>query len=162
MRNSSGYTVTTCSTVSSRGLATGLFWILVTPALVWSQVSSQPSRGAPHDDLSCVKEMTIPTFTYLARRANQGGTVRAVVTVASSGAAGKIETFASSKDLAEEVRAFLSEEATFAKTCGGTLIEMFFTFRLEGEAEPSPQVKVRFQPPNHFTIISRPRAAVAN
>jgi hypothetical protein len=99
----------------------------------------------------------VPGYTHVARRSEKGGDVRAVVGVGKSGKAGNIETVAADPNLAEEVLNYLTYATTYDEACVGKKVEILFTFRLEGEAEWTPPVKVRFQPPNHFVIRSRPR-----
>jgi len=79
------------------------------------------------------------------------------VTVGPSGKAKEVDTGDADPNLAEEVRIFLKGATTFAEACTEQKVEVFFTFRLEGEPEWTPPVWVKFQPPNHFIIISRPK-----
>jgi hypothetical protein len=113
-------------------------------------------------DLACIKELGIPSYSHTARRAPEGGTVRAVVKIGPLGRAAKIETNGANPDLAEEVRNFLSEATTYKEGCANKRVELIFTFQLEGDPEWTPQVFVRFAPPNHFTIVSRPKKPNVN
>jgi hypothetical protein len=115
------------------------------------------SRGGVAADLGCIKEMSVPYYSHVARRSTKGGTVRAVVTIGPSGKAAKIDTDTADPNLAEEVRIFLSEATTYNEGCADKQVELVFTFRLEGDAEWTPPVFVKFAPPNHFIIISRPK-----
>ena len=122
----------------------------------WTVFAPHAVFGAP-SDLGCIKDLMVPRYNLYARRSATGGTVKAIVTIGSSTKPAKIELQATDQDLAEEVRAYLTRETTYSEACEGKLVELLFTFRLEGEAEWDPPVFVRFQPPNHFIIISRPK-----
>jgi hypothetical protein len=110
------------------------------------------------EGMGCIKDMMVPAYTSIARRSRQGGDVRAIVTIGKEGQPSKIETVAKDPDLAEEVRDFLTHETTYQPACSTKKLEVIFTFRLEGKPEATPPVFVRFQYPNHFVIITRPRA----
>jgi hypothetical protein len=114
-------------------------------------------RLVAQEGMNCVKDMMVPTYTYIARRSPSGGDVQAVIKLGPDGKP-EVETKSADADLALEVRRFLTHQATFNPVCHGKSIEMTFTFRLEGAPEAIPPVWVRFQPPNHFVIVSRPRA----
>ena len=107
--------------------------------------------------LECVEEITLPRYTYVARRAPTGGTVRALVTIGRLGKAGEVTFVSSDPDLAQEVRNYLGSSTTYKEACEGKQIELLFTFKLEGESELDPPVWIRSRPPNHFLIVSRPR-----
>ncbi|HEV1287229.1 MAG TPA: hypothetical protein VNU44_18055 [Bryobacteraceae bacterium] len=108
-------------------------------------------------DLGCIREMSVPTYSHVARRSATGGTVRAVVTIGPSSKAGKIEISGAESNLAEEVRIILDGATSYEEGCAGKQVELIFTFRLQGDPEWTPPVFVRFAPPNRFIIISRPK-----
>lgn len=123
-----------------------LFSMLFCPGKVTAQ-----DRG-----LNCIKELMIPGYNLSSRRSASGGTITATVTLGKAGKISEIETAPSNPDLADEVRAYL-RSSTYSDDCVGRQVEIKFTFLLEGEPEASPPVFVRFRPPNHFLIVSRPR-----
>ena len=83
--------------------------------------------------------------------------MRAVVKVGANGKAAHVRTPGADKNLAEEVRNTLTDGTSYDRSCKGSEIEIDFTFRLEGEADARPLTKVKFEPPNHFIIISEPQ-----
>ena len=127
--------------------------MLLSFALAGSGVDKDPAVA----NIDCIRDMGLPTFTSIARRAHVGGTVVAVVTAGSSGKAALISVSGPQKDRGEEVKMFLEDETTYRSSCAGKQIRLLFEFRLEGVPEQSPVTKVRFRPPNQFVIISAPR-----
>jgi hypothetical protein len=107
--------------------------------------------------MDCVKELMVPRYNLSSRRSATGGTVSVSVLVGSDGRPAKIDAIASDSNLAEEVRAYLLHETTYSEACAGKVIDFKFTFELKGEPEWDPPVFVKFRPPNHFIIVSRPR-----
>ena len=81
----------------------------------------------------------------------------ASVLLGKDGRAARIDTITSDSNLGEEVRFYLSHGTTYSPDCEGKTIDLKFTFELEGEPEWDPPVFVKFRPPNHFIITSRPR-----
>lgn len=109
------------------------------------------------DGIGCVKDMMVPSYTNVARRSPEGGDVHATVSIGWQGQLDELKIAKADENLAQEVRDFLSR-AAYDAACQGKTVELVFTFKLEGKAEASPPVWVRFQAPNHFVIISRPRS----
>jgi hypothetical protein len=107
--------------------------------------------------LECVKALELPRYSFIARRAPQGGTVRAVVKLGASGGPTAILTPGADANLAAEVREALTEETRYLDSCRGKELELVFTFRLEGEAREYPETRVEFQTPNQFIITSQPK-----
>ena len=137
-----------------------LFLQAVLIALVWISNSISYAQGSPGEKegtlVDCVTDMMIPAYGHVARRSKTGGSVRAVVTVGSSGAAEAIHITSVDEDLADEVRAYLKNATTYNPGCGGKQVNLLFTFELSGEPQHDPPVWVRFLPPNRFIIMSRP------
>ena len=79
-----------------------------------------------------------------------------MVTIADGGRISEIELTPPNPDLGDEVQAYL-RSSKYSEQCAGRKVEIKFTFLLEGEPEATPPVFVRFQPPNRFVIVSRPR-----
>lgn len=129
---------------------------LGTFGLLCGLVPRSYAQGEP--GLSCIKDMMVPSYSYLARRSPNGGTVQALISLGKDGIPKSIEVSGADADIRQEVRDFLSTEATFMPACGGRTVELVFTFQLEGKPEATPPVFVRFRAPNHFVIISRPRS----
>ena len=71
------------------------------------------ARLSARDGIGCIKDMTVPGYTHVARRSEKGGDVRAVVGLGKSGKAGNIETVAADPNLAEEVRNYLTYATTY-------------------------------------------------
>ena len=117
---------------------------------------------ANSQNLECVKELEVPRYNLSSRRSFTGGTVTAIVSIGRGGLVSQIDTGTADRNLAEEVRTYLTTAATYSETCEGKKVEITFTFKLEGEPEFTPPVFVRFRPPNHFIIISRPRKPIVN
>jgi hypothetical protein len=107
--------------------------------------------------LECIQGIELPRYSFIARRTPSGGTVRAVVKVGNDGKAASIRTPGADDNLAEEVRDTLTDGTSYVQSCKGLEFEIVFTFRLEGEATPRPLVWIKFESPNHFTIISEPK-----
>jgi len=112
--------------------------------------------------LDCIAEMTVPRYSLSSRRSTRGGDVAATVSIGVDGRPSSIDLRSDDTNLAEEVQVFLSRHTTYASNCAGKKVELMFTFRLEGEAEINPPVWVRFRPPNHFIIVSRPRLPIVH
>jgi hypothetical protein len=106
--------------------------------------------------LACIKEIELPTYSYVARR-SAGGTVKAIVAIGNHGHAASIDIPNADKDLAEEVRTTLELGTTYSDSCRGERVEIVFTFILQGEPAEYPRTWIKFEPPNHFTITSEPR-----
>jgi hypothetical protein len=104
----------------------------------------------------CIKEMELPGYSFVARRVPKGGTVRAIVKIGKNGKPIAISTPNSDENLAEEVRDKLTDTTSYLESCQGKIVELLFTFRLEGKPVGNPATTVRFQPPNRFIIISEP------
>jgi hypothetical protein len=122
-----------------------------------------PEKGrADSAGIECITEMSLPRYTHTARRSRTGGTVRATVTVGQHGIPAKVETISPDPDIAEEVTKYLTKATTYSATCSGKLVQVIFTFTLEGEPEFDPPVWIRFRPPNHFLIFSTPRKPNVN
>ncbi len=119
-----------------------------------SSLAASPAKDA---GLGCLNEMLLPTYSSVARRAGQGGVVHAQVQVGARGRASRVDTSGTEPDLREEVRIFLTEETTYRYDCSGKAIYLEFVFQLQGQIEQCPMVKVKFSPPNRFTISSAPR-----
>jgi hypothetical protein len=117
---------------------------------------------ATGQSLDCIADMTVPRYNLSSRRSITGGDVTATVTVGAEGHAAKIDLVATDPNLAEEVRLYLTNETKYSNLCQGKKIEVKFTFQLEGEPEWAPPVWVRFRPPNHFVIVSRPQKPIVN
>jgi hypothetical protein len=115
------------------------------------------ARAGGQDNMSCVAEIEIPRYSFVARRAAQTGTVEVDLRVSESGAAEDIKSIAPDDSLIQEVEAFLKAKAKFLLSCSGQRVHMLFTFRLEGEARSDPFSIVKFRPPNHFIITSQPK-----
>lgn len=108
--------------------------------------------------MSCITEMQIPRYTFIARSAEKTGTVEAVIRI---GEGGKVASFlAKSPDprLTEEVEFYLRQESSYSENCVGEEIPLLFTYRLVGGMRPDPFVVISFRPPNHFIITSQPRS----
>lgn len=110
----------------------------------------------PPSDMACIRDLGIPTFTSVARRAHTGGTITAVVTIGPSGKSSAVSVSGTQADLGEEVKIFLEDDTTYQLTCSGKKVTLTFEFRLEGQPVSNPWTKVRFLPPNRFVIISNP------
>ena len=108
-------------------------------------------------NLACLKELMVPRYNLTARRSRSGGTVSVAVLIGEHGRPSRIDAVASNSDLADEVRFYLSNGTTYSEGCDGKVIDLQFTFELTGEPEWDPPVFVKFRPPNHFIIMSRPR-----
>ena len=130
-------------------------------ALILTCMCPDLCRSAPAS-LDCIKELSVPRYTYLARRAATGGTAKAVVTVGPGGKVDTVDIITSEPDIGQEVRTYLVERSTYVEACVGRKVELLFTFRLEGKPEWHPPVWVRFRPPNQFIIISRPEKPIIN
>lgn len=112
--------------------------------------------------LDCITEMMIPRYNLSSRRSRAGGDVTAKITIGSVGRIAAIELEAADRDLADEVRAYLTNETQYSDRCQGKQVEIKFTFKLEGEPEVNPPVFIYFRPPNHFVIVSRPQKPFIN
>ena len=111
----------------------------------------------PATNIECIRDMGVPTFTSVARRAHEGGVVTVIVTPDSAGKAARVAVSGPQKDLGEEVQMFLEDDTTYQPGCAGKPISLVFEFRVEGQPEQCPLAKVRFKPPNQFVITSAPR-----
>jgi hypothetical protein len=90
------------------------------------------------------------------------GSVRAIVTIGNDGKTERVDAITPDTNLAEEVRGYLIRHAEFDGTCAGKRVELIFTFKQDGEPEYTPPVWVKFRPPNHFIIITRPKEPEIN
>jgi hypothetical protein len=113
--------------------------------------------AAEASDLDCIKDIELPTYSFVARRSQTGGTVTAIVTVGQDGKASRVTTPDADANLAEEVRDSLSDGTSYLPSCAGKNLTIVFTFKLEGEPVDNPYTSIHFEPPNHFVIISRPK-----
>jgi len=101
--------------------------------------------------------MQIPPYSSTARRSTVGGDVKAVIRIGVSGKIDKLSVTSTDSNLVEAVEPILRNRTTYSESCAGKEFELLFTFRLEGKPEANPPETVRFQPPNHFIITSRPK-----
>ncbi len=127
--------------------------IVIAPLLLIMRLSV-PAASEPA--LGCIEEMELPRYTFVAKR-SPGGTVRATITVGEVGKPLRIALDTSDEDLALEVREALTEAITFKRSCRGSKVTLFFTFKLEGEPSDDSTVVVHFRAPNQFTLTARPR-----
>jgi hypothetical protein len=110
------------------------------------------------DNMSCVEEIEIPRYSFVARRAAQTGTVEVDFLIGQNGTAEDFRSTGPDPNLILEAEAFLKRAGSkFVPSCRGQRVHMLFTFRLEGEARFDPFSFVRFRPPNHFIVTSQPR-----
>lgn len=107
--------------------------------------------------IDCIREIELPRYSFVARRAPAGGTVKALIMIGKSGRPVTIRTPNSDENLAEEVRDTLRDNTSYSGACQGKEIEIVFTFRLEGKPSEYPMTSVHFQPPNHFVLVSEPK-----
>jgi hypothetical protein len=105
--------------------------------------------------MECISEITIPQYLNAARIAGPG-TVNALVKVGAKGKASQIDIHSENHWLAEEVDYYLRRLTSYSETCEGKNLNLVFTYILDGEPAYRPRLIVRFRPPNHFLLISRP------
>ena len=113
--------------------------------------------GFAQDNMSCVEEIEIPRYSFIARRAIQTGTVQVDFRVSENGKAEDFRSTGPDENLISEAEGFLKAAGKFLPSCKGQRLRMTFTFRLEGEPRPYPFSFVKFRPPNHFIITSQPK-----
>lgn len=136
--------------------------LLLMGSIVLLMRTGWPSAArAQERDLSCIKELAVPAYNLSARRSVKGGTVTADVTIGPGGKVSAVDVMPPDPDLGDEVRAYM-RSSKYSEECAGRKVEVKFTFLLEGGPELTPPVFVRFRPPNHFVIVSRPRRAIVN
>jgi len=125
-------------------------------------VAVVPARSAEVGDLACIEEMVVPPYSFIARRAQQPGTVKATIRIGPNGSMAGLELNSPDKDLALEVETFVKLYTVFRADCNGKVVTLVFTFRLEGPPVLGPTVRVWFRGPNHFVIVSQPQAPIIN
>jgi hypothetical protein len=113
-------------------------------------------------NIECVSELTLPQYSMVARQSSGGGTVSAAIVIGAGGRPEHIDFEGGDSDLANEVRIYLTHATTYLKGCAGKTVNLKFTFELKGDPELYPHVFVKFRPPNHFIIISRPQKPIIN
>ena len=125
---------------------------------LWARASLIFLISLPVDaqNIDCIVELMVPRYNLSSRRAVGGGTVVARILIADDGRPSKIDIESADNNLADEVRAYLTNSTKYAASCAQKQIEIKFTYRLEGAPEYNPLVFVQFRPPNHFVITSRP------
>lgn len=108
-------------------------------------------------NIMCVEALRVPTFTHLAHRATNGGSVDARVLVGQDGSIKQLSFVSSNEHLQREVEIFLRGLAKFKPSCEGRTVALRFDYRLEeGSASSAPVTKVTFFPPNRFELASGP------
>lgn len=112
--------------------------------------------------LDCIVELLVPRYNLSSRRSSNGGTVAATVLIGPTGKAASVDTKADDENLASEVRGYLMRETTYSASCAGQTVTVKFTYVLEGPEQLDPPVFVRFRPPNHFIITSRPQKPIVD
>jgi hypothetical protein len=55
-----------------------------------------------------------------------------------------------------ELEYYLRSRTTYDAKCSGKKVRLRFSFRVDGEPQYIPFVRVRFRPPNHFLISTQP------
>lgn len=108
--------------------------------------------------LACIKEMLLPSYGAIARRAAHPGSVISHAVVGENGKLVSLHSTARDPFLIREVETFLRYNTSFDSTCHGEEITLKFTFILDNSwaSSRSPQVKIRFRGPNEFVIESGP------
>ena len=112
--------------------------------------------------LACIKEMLLPGYGSIARKAKQTGSVTANVTIGQIGDISDLKTTSPDPFLAQEVEVFLRYNTRFRQDCSGKTVQVIFTFALEGHPVPDPTVRVTFKGPNEFVIRSQPQAPITD
>jgi hypothetical protein len=106
-------------------------------------------------DMSCIVSLELPTTGLLAPRAEDSGTVRAVVHIGEAGHPSKVDLMGGNKGLQGDVQVAM-KLSDFAPDCEGRTLEFVFAFTLEG---PPTHTRippgVTFKPPNRFDLVFR-------
>ena len=107
------------------------------------------------NNLSCLVELELPQFA-VALMSPKGGDVDAIVVIGDDGQPTTVHTESTDAHLSGEVEYHLRKKAVYRSHCSVKEVRLQFTFRIEGTPVASPFTKVRFQPPNHFIILTQP------
>lgn len=132
------------------GMIRGVFLLLAV------LLAAAQGEAQSRTDTSCIEEVTVPQGMFLARSSPGGGTVVARVLIGGGGNPASIEIQGDDDILERAVRLYLGQKAKFLATCLGETVELKFTLEVKGEAVYNPPLFVRFRPPNHFVLVTRP------
>lgn len=118
--------------------------------------------ASAQENLRCIQSLELPRFAT-ASMSPKGGTVTVSVEVTSKGVAGKA-SFAGevAETTKHEVEHHVRNRATYDARCAGKSVALKFTFKVEGEPNPTPFSRVIFIPPSEFVIITQPAAPVVD
>jgi hypothetical protein len=108
--------------------------------------------------LGCIKEMLLPAYGAIARKAMSPGTVKAEASIGPGGTLAGFRSGDADRFLALEVETFIRYNTSFRSECVGKQVSLVFTFVLEGDPVVDPTARVKFRGPNEFVIISQPQS----
>lgn len=120
------------------------------------------SNGAPNGQTSaerefckCVKELKVPRYSPIARKARMSGTATARITIGRDPKSHDVVVDGVEKPLSVLVESSL-RASDYASECEGLKFDMFFTFAVAGRPGASPEHSFSFKPPNQFVITVNP------
>lgn len=105
------------------------------------------------DNLECISELTLPRYSFIAKREQVPGTVEALILVGKDGQASRV-IYSGGKWLVKEVDLTLKTSVKYRPDCEGRTIKVKFTFVLRREPEMDPPTWVYFKGPNEFVVES--------
>jgi hypothetical protein len=105
--------------------------------------------------IGCALHLSLPEYPALARAARIQGEATAFVTVAADGTASRVDVTPVhaiiKKAMEDDLRG-----SKFRPACAGTVVQVVFSFLIEGSPVRRPVSRAFFTGPNKFTITTQP------
>ena len=113
------------------------------------------ARGADLDDFACVQKMEVPTYLSPIWQARIEAKAVAKFTLDSHGVVAKFMVESPSQAMAVWLKGRLAD-ATFLPECKDRVVQLDFTYRLQGQPRESPESRVYIKRPGSFEIVGVP------
>jgi hypothetical protein len=109
-----------------------------------------PPRG-----LECVSELSIPGYRALIWQARVTGKARVLLRVGSGGKPVLVDVESEEPKLSAWIKASFPKWSML-EVCAGTLVEIRFVYKLQGEESAEPRNEIVLRNANTFEIIAHP------
>src|SRR5260370_37451074 len=114
-------------------------------------------------DLSCIDEITLPRYDSHVSRI-PGLTISITVHIGPNGRAKSIKCEYPNQAIPKETKSYLLDamkqylvdETRYSPSCQGRTVSLVISYSEEGPPSDDPNYFVRFHPPDHFLLVSRP------
>ncbi len=114
-------------------------------------------------ELGCIDELTLPKYDSFVSRI-PGLTIRITVEIGQEGRAKSFhceypnQTFpkGTKSHVTDVMKQYFIDETKYSTSCQGRTVSLLLSYSEEGEPSEYPNYFVRFRPPDHFFLVSRP------